>query len=684
MTRKRVTPPRHGQPEKDKAVSRRDFFKRGVAGVGAAVLPAFDQASAQEIVWDYEADVVVCGAGCTGLHAAIRARDLGASVLVVDSNFDVGGKMIHSGGFVSLGGGDAIQARDRAGADPDALGLAAPLVPPADLEDNPDLLFKDMTDWSVVDASGVARYRYNDRQLHRAWADNAPLTRDFQLANYVRFARIDGTHFGGGVSRARMAKAMLKLAAHTDIKAGTLSAEDRGDPAKERHSRFNPMRQTPGIPAASVGAPGWIYGGFCLARCLEFSAREKGVRFMLNRHMDEIIREKRFAGRVIGIRASYTPRFEPDTGARLESFWQNGNTDERAATIAIRARKAVIIGTGGHLNNRSIRTMFDPRLYMDAFEEALIPLLGPHGQDASGIVAGMDIGANLAGMMQNYEHQLASPRIGNVIATRDPHANIFPGHPSFAFARAKGIDIGNSGWEHVIAVNQVGQRFYSEAAIPNSAIGNPKYPPGTDGTRKPFTATDWRNASTDQIKAQYKRSSATDAALAINEGSQPPDFQSGPVWTIFDSAAAARTGWKIRYPYIADPPDGYFHKADTIAELARKVMENAHQKMPLKYLEQTVTRYNAFADKGVDEDFEKPVMHRIDTPPFYAAWTPIGMLDSFGGLRINGKAQVVDRWGEVIPGLYAGGEASGGGQQHGLGRASVHGYIAGTNAAREV
>ena len=41
--------------------------------------------------------------------------------------------MVHSGGFVSLGGGDAIQARDRAGADLDNLGLTAPLVPPANL-----------------------------------------------------------------------------------------------------------------------------------------------------------------------------------------------------------------------------------------------------------------------------------------------------------------------------------------------------------------------------------------------------------------------------------------------------------------------------------------------------------------------------------------------------------------------
>lgn len=228
MAKKRDSGRKETRLQKEKPFSRRDFFKSGAAaGVSAAVLSGPGQASAQGIAWNYEVDVVVCGAGCTGLHAAIRARDLGASVLVVDSNFDVGGKMIHSGGFVSLGGGDAIQARDRAGADPDGFGLTAPLVPLADLEDDPDLLFKDMTDWSVVDASAVARYRYNDRQLHRAWADNAPLTRQFQLENYVRFARVDGTHFGGGVSRARTAKAMLKLAGKTDIKAGTLSAEDR-------------------------------------------------------------------------------------------------------------------------------------------------------------------------------------------------------------------------------------------------------------------------------------------------------------------------------------------------------------------------------------------------------------------------------------------------------------------------
>ncbi len=57
--------------------------------------------------------------------------------------------------------------------------------------------------------------------------------------------------------------------------------------------------------------------------------------------------------------------------------------------------------------------------------------------------------------------------------------------------------------------------------------------------------------------------------------------------------------------------------------------------------------------------------------------------DSYGGLRCNGKHQVVDMEGEVIPGLYAGGEAVGGFNKHGLGKGHVHGFIAGTHAAQE-
>lgn len=666
------------------ASGRREFLTRGAAaGVGAAVLGVGDaqaqQASAKAIRWNYEADVVVLGAGSVGLIAALRAQQLGASVIIVEQNFDAGGKLVHSGGIVSLGGGDAIQQRDVAGTDPQGLGLTPPILPREDMTDNVELLFTDMTDWSVVDSSAYPTYRYNDREQHRAWADNAVPTRQLMIDNYVRFARTSMTHEGGGMSKARAALSMLKLGKVTDIKAGTVSREDAGD--EERNSLFNPSNGGPVTSGTPVGAPGWITGGFAMSRCLEFSAREKGIKFLMNRHMDELIREQPFAGRVLGVRASYTPRLNPETGARLEGYYQNGNIDDRTPTINIRARKAVIVGTGGFMGNKVLRTMNDPRMSEDSiqFGDAL---MGPLHEDGSGIIAGMRIGATLAGMGQAHQHRLGSPLLQNIIGTRQRWEAVFPGHPAFLFIKSRGVSIGNGGWEQVVNVNTVGKRFYNESAIAFS-FGNAKYPPGLDGTRKPFTPLDWRNSSIDHIKASFKRSAASDAALAMNEASKPPDYSSGPVWAIFDAAGAKRGGWTLRYPYIAEPSDGFFVKADTIAELAKQVAANPYQKVPFKYLEETIARYNQLADKGKDEDFGKPVLHRIDTPPFYAAIVPMAVNDSYGGLRINGKSQVIDLAGKVIPGLYAGGEVSGGGRQHGIGRATVHGYIAGTHAARE-
>src|SRR5262249_543156 len=112
MARKRDIGRKEPKPRQNKALSRPAFFTTRAAA-GAAVLTGSEKALAQGagprgIEWNYEADVVVLGAGCVGLHAAVRARDLGASVLVIDQNFDVGGKLVHSGGWTSLGGGDAV------------------------------------------------------------------------------------------------------------------------------------------------------------------------------------------------------------------------------------------------------------------------------------------------------------------------------------------------------------------------------------------------------------------------------------------------------------------------------------------------------------------------------------------------------------------------------------------------
>lgn len=67
---------------------------------------------------------------------------------------------------------------------------------------------------------------------------------------------------------------------------------------------------------------------------------------------------------------------------------------------------------------------------------------------------------------------------------------------------------------------------------------------------------------------------------------------------------------------------------------------------------------HALAEKR--KDFEKPLMRKT-APPFYAASAGIRVQDSYGGPRINSKALVPDTHGRVVPGLYSGGEASGGG-----------------------
>jgi tricarballylate dehydrogenase len=77
----------------------------------------------------------------------------------------------------------------------------------------------------------------------------------------------------------------------------------------------------------------------------------------------------------------------------------------------------------------------------------------------------------------------------------------------------------------------------------------------------------------------------------------------------------------------------------------------------------------------------------IDTPPFEAYAVTCGITFTFGGLRINTDAQVLNTDGEPIPGLYAAGELVGGifyfnyPGGTGLTNGAVFGKIAGASAA---
>jgi len=169
----------------------------------------------------------------------------------------------------------------------------------------------------------------------------------------------------------------------------------------------------------------------------------------------------------------------------------------------------------------------------------------------------------------------------------------------------------------------------------------------------------------------------------MNEYSEPPDYSAGPIWAIFDADAVKREGWKVTPPYV--DLDGYFFSANTLAELAAAI-KNEYQAKPMNgaILQAAVDRYNSFVDAGKDNDFGKPApKYKIQTAPFYAAWATPNVHDTRSGLHINGKCQVMDMHAQVIPGLYCAGESAGGFNQHGLGRCTTQGYIAGQNAAAE-
>ena len=584
-----------------KEFSRRDFIKGTAAGAGTVALGGLglEQAQAQgrPANWDKEADVVVVGAGATGLPAAIQAVEAGASVIVIDANSDVGGHAILSGGNVALGGGTSRQQK-------------------FGIKDSPDLLFADLTDWSVVEPNGFPDYRYNDKEVIRAFADNSATTFEWLVAHGVIFVdkvpdTLGGHATGNSAPRENHAAPM----AWTQVQTGVPVSAER--------------RET---TSSGVG----------LIRPLEASARKLGVQILLEHKMTSLLRENPTSGRVLGIAAT-----------------------NQGKTVNIRARKGVILGTGGHSSNVNLRRIFDPRL-TEEYQVAGEPY---SFQDGSGELAAMAIGASLWGAY-NQVGEFGQPVTkAGWIGCQYGYVNLSwqPDSPFFHLARATGLSVKD--YQDAILVNQAGSRFYDET--------QGQFTANNYNELKSYIPGSYLNAA----NVKFSPANFINAALA---GTGEATNGGGPIWAIFDADAVKRENWTVAPPHV-DIAGGYFFMAGSVEELARKIVNKYQKKQMLpEALRSTVDRYNSFVDAGKDADFGKAApKYKIQTPPFYAAWATPVVHDSRSGLRINSKCQVVDLNGNVIPGLYCGGESAGGFSLHGLARCTVQGRIAAKNAAAE-
>lgn len=124
-------------------------------------------------------------------------------------------------------------------------------------------------------------------------------------------------------------------------------------------------------------------------------------------------------------------------------------------------------------------------------------------------------------------------------------------------------------------------------------------------------------------------------------------------------------------------------KADTLEEAAEFFGIDAAE------LKNTVEKYNSYVDNGNDPEFNKRSLpSKVEVGPFYICKAAPAVHHTMGGIEINTNAQVLDKEGNIIEGLFAAGEVTGGIQgtnrlgSNALADITVFGRIAGQNAAK--
>ncbi len=127
---------------------------------------------------------------------------------------------------------------------------------------------------------------------------------------------------------------------------------------------------------------------------------------------------------------------------------------------------------------------------------------------------------------------------------------------------------------------------------------------------------------------------------------------------------------------------GRAFKGETLEDLAKAIG------VPAENLIASVEEFNSHVDSKSKDEFGRTLYStKIDNGPFYAAPRVPTVHHTMGGIQINTNAQVIDTNNNVIPGLFAAGEVTGG--IHGANRLGgnaltdtvVFGRIAGKNAA---
>ena len=183
-----------------------------------------------------------------------------------------------------------------------------------------------------------------------------------------------------------------------------------------------------------------------------------------------------------------------------------------------------------------------------------------------------------------------------------------------------------------------------------------------------------------------------DGAILINEEGQRFIDEVG-TRDVVSAAEIAQTGsysWLVVDQAMVDASSviqGYIKKGYTVTGETYEELGKAMGVDAAAFAE-TMEKWNGYVEAKNDPDFGRTSFaNPLNTAPYYAVKVTAGVHHTMGGLKINANTEVLNEKGEVIPGLFAAGEVTGG--VHGANRLggnavadfTVFGRIAGAAAS---
>jgi len=529
--------------------------------------------------FDTTVDVVVVGSGAGGMTAALTASHAGLDVLITEKAPVFGGTTALSGGGIWAPGADAL-VRD--GYEPDPEGVLKYLQTITDglVSDDRLLAYVEQTPKMIDFLEGLSK------QLQFVWKPGYPdyypsLPGATALGCTVNVQPIDLRRLGEDEKTLIPPPAL----APRGIYLGPKELKDFYTIRQSWRGKRILLRLLWRMIRARITGERIVAIGQSLAARLRLALGEQDVPLWLSSPMTSLITADN--GTVIGV--------EIEREGRVQT---------------IRARRGVLLATGGFDHDILMRTTYEPVIDKDWS-------LGNAAAEGDGIKVGEKIGADVDLMDEAWWFpaiQWPDGRMQFMLNER-----MIPGQ---------------------FVVNGEGKRFVNEAA--------------------PYT--DFGHAV---IAGQRTGVQHIPAWLIIDARSWQRYVFAGHLPLPKIPFAPVPTGRKVPKSWF---DAGVVKSGRTWADLARQI------DVPADELLRTAERFNGFARQNRDEDFHRgesaydnyygdarlpnPNLAVVDKAPFYAFAIYPGDLGTNGGLVTDANARVLRGDGSAIPGLYATGNTA--------------------------